>query len=74
MAARDKYESKVKCDDCGNEGVARISENDGWSFMSARDRHVDSVPDGFTVIDHGRHHGTKTVIQCACGGTVDEDA
>ena len=48
MAARDKYVSKIKRDDCDSEGVAHISENDGWSFMSARDRNVDSVPDGFT--------------------------
>ncbi len=68
--ARDRYKGKLKCKDCGKKGVASIVENDGWSFMRARDRRVDSVPEGFVVIDHGRDHGTETVIDCICGGNA----
>ena len=68
--AVDRYTRKLNCSNCGNKGEAHYRENDGWSFMRARDRSV-TVTDGFIVVDHGRNHGEETVIKCACGNIVD---
>ena len=65
----DRYTTSLKCSNCDRQGKAHYRENDGWSFMRARDRSV-TVTEGFTVVDHGRNHGETTVIQCACGNSV----
>ncbi len=71
--ATDRYTTHIECPNCANKGKVHISENDGWSFMRARDRHIDSVPDGFTVLDHGRNHGEKSKIRCDRDGWVQTD-
>lgn len=67
--SRDRFYLNLDCPDCGRSGKARVIENDGWSFMSGGpERRVQSVPVGFTIVNHGRNHGEETVIQCDCGG------
>ena len=66
--SRDRYKSDLQCPSCGKTGVARISENDGWSYMRGqRDRNVDEVPEGFTLVDHGRNYHAETIFKCECG-------
>ena len=58
--ATDRFSWTIKCPKCGKGGEVKLSESDGWSFVKgSRDRHVDSVPEGFVVVDHGREHGQK---------------
>ena len=47
MAARDKYEVKIKCEDCGETGVIGISEDD-YPFMKKLHREVDYVNGNFS--------------------------
>ncbi len=68
MSARDRYRRGLECLDCGRSGEAEFSENDGWSFMNNREHYVESVSEGFVVVDHGTDHGQETVIGCKCGG------
>ena len=70
--ARDRYSLLLKCPGCGRSGQAHVSENDGWSFMRGdREREVDSVPEGFTVVDHGRNRGDEIIIHCECGSVAE---
>ena len=69
--ARDRYSWYLGCSSCERTGRAEVSENDGWSFQRALDRSVDSVSEGFVVIDHGRHHHSETIIRCDCGSVAD---
>ena len=73
MSARDRFKWTLECNDCGKSGEAKISENDGWSFMHNRGRTVDEISDGFIVINPGANHGSETIIQCECGTTVTSD-
>ena len=68
MSASDRYRMGLECLDCGKSGKAEISENEGWSFINRKECHVDSVTEGFIVVDHGADHGRETVIGCECGG------
>lgn len=67
--SKDRYYWSLNCSGCGKDGKAYIIENDGWSFMnSGRERHVQSVPKGFTIVDHGRDGDEETIIKCDdCG-------
>lgn len=67
MSAKDRYRIGLECLDCGKSGEAKISENDGWAFQNNKGRQVDSVSEGFIIIDHGANHGQKTMIGCKCG-------
>jgi hypothetical protein len=43
----DRWVEKLRCPNCGNTGAARLSQADGWHA------HMDSVPEGFKVIQSG---------------------
>jgi hypothetical protein len=49
MVAHDRQRLALKCDRCGREGIAYISEN-----PRSRLRVVIDGPEGFTVLEHGR--------------------
>lgn len=49
MTARDRWTIDLKCPDCGREGVAHVSQEDGWSFQHDQSTRVDSVSPGFRV-------------------------
>lgn len=71
MTARDWFDIGLKCPDCGKSGKAHMSENDGASYVfGQRDRKVEDVPEGFTVVDHGSNHGETTRFQCECGSFI----
>ena len=65
--ATDRYRLELECSVCGSTGEANIRENDGWSFMRDRGRHVEGISQGFVVVDHGSTHGSETIINCGCG-------
>ena len=67
----DRFSTGIKCLNCGASGKARITEDDGWSYVrGSKGRHVDSVPRGFTVVNHGKDFGQDTIVHCQCGGTA----
>ena len=69
--ARDRYQWNIEGPQCGDSGKVHVSENDGWGWMKGnRDRHIQSVPQGFTVVDHGRSFGEETKIRCGCGSVA----
>ena len=70
MSARDRFKWALECDDCGKTGEAKMSENDGWSWVHNRERTVDEISDGFMVVNPGFSHGSQTIIQCECGTIV----
>lgn len=47
MTARDRWTQKVHCKQCGKEGIAEVSQEDGWSFKNDQSTRVDDLPDGF---------------------------
>jgi hypothetical protein len=49
MGAHDRQSLALKCGQCGREGIVYISEN-----PRSRLRVVIDVPEGFTVLEHGR--------------------
>jgi hypothetical protein len=60
MVAHDRQSLALKCDQCGREGIAYISEN-----PRSRLRVMIDVPEGFTVLERGRS------FKCvACKGQV----
>lgn len=46
MASRDRFEWKIICPKCSNEGTLHVSEND-YPFMKKLDRHIDSIEGNF---------------------------
>lgn len=64
MAARDRYQSKIKCPKCGAEGVLHISEND-YPFMNSVDKKIDSIEGNFSTRLDGP---IKVIVICGkCG-------
>jgi len=55
MTARDRWTEKLKCPVCGLEGTARLSQLDGWSFMSDQRTSVDECPRGFEPRNDGEN-------------------
>lgn len=47
MTARDRWTQTVTCNSCGIKGVAKVSQEDGWSFRNDQSTRVDELPDGF---------------------------
>jgi hypothetical protein len=43
----DRWVENLRCSNCGKTGAARLSQADGWNA------HVDSVSEGFKVIQSG---------------------
>jgi predicted RNA-binding Zn-ribbon protein involved in translation (DUF1610 family) len=44
MIVLDRWAENLRCPNCQKTGAARLSQADGWNA------HVDSVPEGFEVI------------------------
>ena len=70
--SRDRYSRRLECPDCNKMGKANIVENDGWSFVKGgSERRVESVSQGFTVINHGRDNTEETAVRCECGADAE---
>ena len=66
MARESRY-YQVTCPQCGNDGRARISENDGWRFMNRGPERTVTAPEGFVLVDQ-----EEMVFHCKeCGGVAD---
>jgi len=50
MTARDRFTENLKCPVCGLEGVAQLSQADGWSFEKDQSTRVDFCPEGFKPV------------------------
>ena len=49
MTARDRFTWDLKCPKCRRTGVARLSQEDGYSYMHDRGTKVDETPEGFSA-------------------------
>jgi len=57
--AKDRFEAQLKCPKCGREGVAKLEEEDGWSFMKGdQTTKVKQLPNGFKVVDQPSRMGS----------------
>ncbi|QGA56872.1 hypothetical protein [Brucella sp. 2280] len=49
--AKDRFKIKLKCPDCGKEGLASAWEEDGWAYVKGdRDTTISDLPDGFKIV------------------------
>ena len=65
MAARDRFDIALKCPNCGNEGVARVSEDD-YPFMRSPDFRIDSLPSGFIETKSAERRQDTEVMCFTC--------
>lgn len=50
--ARDRFQAKLKCPKCGATGVAKLSEEDGWSYVKgSQETKVESLSEGFVIVN-----------------------
>lgn len=65
MTARDRFSVPLKCPECGLEATARLSQEDGWSFMKGnRGTAVDEMPDGFKAVAGSCFYASDLDIVC----------
>jgi hypothetical protein len=65
MTARDKFSAKLICPECGREGVARMSENDGYSYaFGDKSTTVESLTEGFREVDGPSRISDNLDFQC----------
>ncbi len=69
MTARDRFSVPLKCPKCGLEGTARLSQEDGWSFMRGnRATAVDEMPHGFKAVVGSCSYANDLDIVCGQHG------
>lgn len=71
MTARDRWTENLKCPICGREGVARVSQADGWEFQRDQSTRVDECPEGFRYEAHPTHPNLVRFICVKDGVQVD---
>jgi hypothetical protein len=72
MTARDRFTEHLKCPVCGRNGVARLSEADGWEFERDQSRRVDECPDGFRYEKHPTNQNLVVFMCIKDGVRVDQ--
>jgi hypothetical protein len=65
MAGRRQFELDILCPNCGADGDARASENDGPDMPDPGFR-VDEYPHGFSE-EKSSPHRHETRVRCKCG-------
>ncbi|MEJ0094974.1 MAG: hypothetical protein WDN46_16585 [Methylocella sp.] len=67
MTARDRFPANLKCPQCGREGIARLSEEDGYSYaFGSQDTKVDHLPEGFLVVEQKSPVGSVDLFCAGC--------
>lgn len=52
MSARDNFSAKLLCPECQREGVAHMSEEDGYSYaFGDKSTTVESLSEGFRQVN-----------------------
>jgi hypothetical protein len=52
MSKRDRFKAELRCPTCGKEGVAQLSENDGYTYaFGDKSTSIDSLTDGFVSVE-----------------------
>ena len=70
--SKDRHTIRTICHNCDRTGQARVTDDDGWSFAnSGNERRVDSVTNGFIIIEEGGSWSRRPIVHCNCGGNVD---
>ena len=50
--SRDHFKAALRCPECGREGVAQLSEQDGYSYaFGDKSTSVDHLPEGFRQVE-----------------------
>jgi hypothetical protein len=63
MTALDRFTSKLHCPNCHKEGVARLSQLDGYAYMRDRRTTVEETPAGFR---YERNKADSDVVDFYC--------
>lgn len=63
MAARDRYKTIFKCENCGNEGIVKVSEDD-YPFMKKLHREIDGVEGQISAYMNGEFEVKVTCLNC----------
>lgn len=61
--ARERYNASIKCSNCGQEGILRVSEND-YAFMRRLDRNVKVTDGSFEAIMANDSDATVKCLEC----------
>ena len=64
MASRDNFSAKLRCPECGREGIAKMSEEDGYRYMRDQTTVVESVSEGFRQVDAPSRIRADLDFQC----------
>jgi hypothetical protein len=65
MSGRDRFSAKLICPTCGREGVANMSENDGYKYaFGDKSTTIESVTDGFHQVDAPSRLSRDLDFQC----------
>ncbi len=64
--SREHLEQKIKCPECGAEGVVHYSDND-YTFMSKNVRAIDQVEGAFDVTLTPEERFSMTCKKCGHG-------
>ena len=49
--SKDRFKIRLKCPNCGKDGVASAEENDGWKYLKGnQSTTIIDLPDGFTIV------------------------
>jgi len=69
--ATDRFKTNLSCATCQKEGVAELSQEDGWAFVKGNTATaVESVPPGFKEVRDARRPSHSEIKCETCGATV----
>lgn len=67
MTARDRWTVLLLCPQCGVSGTARVSQEDGWSFINGdQSTRIDFVPPGFKNVSTAEASYNFYCENCNC--------
>lgn len=65
MGSKDRFTASLKCPVCGREGVAKLWQEDGYSFVFGdSSTHIESIPEGFKSAVGKTWIDSTTDFQC----------
>lgn len=65
MSAKDRFSAELKCPVCGREGVAKMWEEDGYSYaFGDKSTHIESLTEGFKQVSAPSWISASLDFQC----------
>ena len=69
--SEDRFTEKLHCPKCGREGIANLSQEDGWAFVKGNTATaVDHIPAGFKIVKQNCEHAEVEIFCVACDVSV----